>query len=60
MLLNLLKSEAAALRRELAHCHGDADLDAVRGKLDRVLTPDPPTVIPGQTTIDEQIAEAAA
>lgn len=59
MLLSLKDSEARALRRELSHVGGDAQLEAVKAKLDRALDP-VPDVLPGQTSIDDYLGGDSA
>jgi hypothetical protein len=56
-LLNLTQKEAAALDRELASA--PPELASVKDKLTRALGPQIPDVIPGQTTIDDALEEAA-
>lgn len=58
-MLNLNKQEAAALDRELRLCRPSPELDTVRDKLARIMVPEAPPVIPGQTDIYEQLEDAA-
>ena len=56
--LNLAEDEGAALAEVLAAA-GDERLVGVEGKLARLLRPRPPEPIPGQTTIYDQLKDAA-